>query len=193
MQTEPVSLHSFCKDRNLPKSSVRRWLNDNGYSTSYGLSPQAVAAALEQFCPVVAAPATEPEATAITPEIMVGNHRGQLALPQQPAAIDLGAYRGENAALSSFEPEDIERFLDSCDGFLDAVNADFQHQQALTQRKEAAAAQVKAKVEQVKQAQMLYQVRSETLSLHNRAIDAELKEGLSLLGKPTAADGQPSQ
>jgi hypothetical protein len=59
--TEPVSLHSFCKENgNLPKTSVRRWLNDNGYSTSNGLSPAAVEAALAQFCPtaVEAAPAT---------------------------------------------------------------------------------------------------------------------------------------
>jgi len=133
-------------------------------------------------------PAPAPAAMTID----VGNHRGQLALPQQPSAIDLGAYRGENAALTSFEPTDIDRFLAAADGFMQAVDADFAHQQAVTQQKEAAASRVKAKVDQVKAAQLLYQVRSETLALHNRGIDAELVEGLSTLGKPAAAAAAPS-
>ncbi len=185
--TDTVSLHSFCKDHgNLPKTSVRRWLNDHNYSTSNGLSPLAVEAALEQFCPPAA-----PTAPAGGMTIDVGNHRGQLALPQQPGAIDLGAYRGENAELTSFAPEDIDRFLDACDGFVDAVNADFAHQQAVTQQKEAAAAKVRSKVEEVKAAQLRYQLRSETLALHNRGIDAELKEGLATLGKPAADTAAP--
>lgn len=186
--TNSISLHAFCKENgNLPKTSVRRWLNDNGYSTSEGLSPLAVKAALEQFCPD-AAPAAAEAAAAGGMTIAVGNHRGDLALPQPPAGIDLGTYRGENAALTNFEPEDIERFLAACDGFVEAVDADYQYQQSVTQRKEAAAAQVKAKVEQVKQAQMLYQLRSETLALHNRGLDAELATGMATLGKPAEAD-----
>ncbi len=185
--TDNVSLHRFCKDHgNLPKTSVRRWLNDNGYSTSDGLSPLAVEAALEQFAPHLLptdAP-TAPAAGAMT--IDVGNHRGVLDLPQQPSSIDLGQYRGENAALTSFAPEDIDRFLSACDGFVEAVNADFAHQKAVTHQKEAAAAKVKAKVDEVKQAQLVYQLRSETLSLHNRGLDAELQQGLSTLGKPAA-------
>ena len=118
--------------------------------------------------------------------IDVGNHRGSLALPQPPSAIDLGQYRGDNAALTSFAPEDIERFLAAADGFMQAVDADFQHQQAVTQQKEAAASKVRSKVEQVKQASLVYQLRSETLALHNRGLDAELQEGLSTLGKPAA-------
>lgn len=180
---ESVSLHSFCKDHgNLPKTSVRRWLNDHNYSTSNGLSPAAVEAAIEQFCPLVAP--TAPAAGGLS--INVGNHRGDLALPQPPSGIDLGTYRGENAALTSFDAEDIERFLAACDGFVDAVNSDYQHQQAVTQQKEAAASKVRSKVEQVKAASLLYQVRSETLALHNRGLDAELQAGLSTLGKPDA-------
>jgi len=101
-----------------------------------------------------------------------------------PAAINLADYRGENAALSSFQPEDIERFLSSCDGFLDAVEADYQHQQAITQQKAAAAQTVTAKVEQVKQASLIYQLRSEQLALHNAALDQTLQQGMAVLGKP---------
>lgn len=180
------SLHSFCTQHKIPKTTVKRWLNDNGYDTSQGMSPEAVVAAKAHFR--IEDPQPEPTDTAITPTVIeVGNHRGPLALPSQPSAINLADYRGANAALTSFEPEDIERFLSSCDGFLNAVEADYQHQRAITQRKETAAAQVKAKVEQVKQASLVYQLRSETLSLHNAAIDAELQQGMAVLGKPQPA------
>jgi hypothetical protein len=34
-------------------------------------------------------------------------------------------------------------------------------------------------------------MRSESLSIHNRGIDAELKEGLATLGKPAADTAAP--
>lgn len=123
--------------------------------------------------------------TALTPTVIdVGNHRGQLTLPRQPSRIDLGQYRGENAALSSFQAEDIDRFLASCDGFLEAVEQDYAHQQAITRRKAKAAQQVAAKVEQVREASLIYQLRSETLAMHNATLDAALQRDMQALGKP---------
>jgi hypothetical protein len=115
--------------------------------------------------------------------IEVGNHRGQLALPKAPAVINLADYRGD-VALTSFKPEDVDRFLSGCDGFLEAVEADYQHQQAITQRKAQQAAAVKAKVEQVKEASLVYKLRSESLALHNAAIDAQVQRDMATLGKP---------
>lgn len=43
------SLHSFCKENDLAKTSVKRWLNDQGFDTSEGLSDEAIAAATVQF------------------------------------------------------------------------------------------------------------------------------------------------
>ena len=136
----------------------------------------------------------EPDLTTpvITPTVIeVGNHRGQLALPTPPALIDLGQYRGEYAALTGFEPTDIERFLNSCDGFLEAVEQDYQHQRAITQQKEAVAAQVKAKVEAVKEASLVYQLRSEQLALHNATLDQALQRDMSTLGKPRQPADNP--
>jgi len=181
------SIHGFCKTHNLSKTTVHRWLKDQGFDTSQGMDDAAIAAATAEFVPVPVATEAAPLGT--TTEFTTGNHRGHLALPSQPAAVDLAMYRGEDAALSSFEPEDIERFLEACDGFVAAVDADYEHQKAVTAQKEAAAAKVKAKVDAVKQAQMVYQMRSESLALHNRGLDAELKEGMQALGKP-AATGQ---
>jgi len=188
-----TSLHKFCKDNGIPKTSAYERCKLLDIPTRGGLSPEDQRVLLREFGKAVEAEVptepTEPAAGGMT--IDIGNHRTHLDLPQQPSSIDLGQYRGENAPLTSFAPEDIDRFLDACDGFVEAVNADFQQQHAVTQQKEAAAAKVRAKVEQVKQTQMLYQVRSETLALHNRGLDAELQEGLSTLGKP-AADTAPS-
>jgi hypothetical protein len=50
------SLHGFCKQHNLPKTSVKRWLNDEGFDTSEGLSQEAIAAALVEFKPKGSAP-----------------------------------------------------------------------------------------------------------------------------------------
>ena len=185
-----TSLHKFCKDNGIPKTSAYERCKLLDISTRDGLAPEDQKVLLREFdietAPAATATATAPAAGAMT--IDVGNHRGDLALPQPPAAIDLGQYRGSEAPLTAFAPEDIDRFLDACDGFVEAVNADFQHQQAVTQQKEAAAAKVKAKVEVVQKASLVYQLRSETLSLHNRGLDAELANGMATLGKP-ATDG----
>jgi len=45
------SLHSFCKQHDLPKTSVKRFLNDEGFDTSSGLGRDAIAAALVEFKP----------------------------------------------------------------------------------------------------------------------------------------------
>jgi hypothetical protein len=179
-----TSLHKFCKDNGIPKTSVYDRCKLLDIPTRDGLSTEDQMVLLREFDIEPTEPAATPAPAAAAMTVDVGNHRGQLALPQPPSGIDLGVYRGENAALTSFAPEDIDRFLDACDGFVNAVNADYQHQQAVTLQKESAAVRVRAKVEQVKQNQMLYQVRSETLAIHNRALDIELQEGLSTLGKP---------
>lgn len=178
-----LSLSAYCKGRKLAKSTVYKALKAEGFDTSDGLTSEAVVWADSYF---LDAPLAEPTSTAITPTVIeVGNHRGLLALPNAPAAINLADYRGENTALSSFQPEDIERFLSSCDGFLDAVEADYQHQQALTQQKAQAAQAVAAKVEAVKQASLVYQLRSESLALHNAALDKALQRDMAILGKPS--------
>jgi hypothetical protein len=151
------------------------------------MTEEAIAAAMAHFRIAPATP-TAPTATGgttITTEIITGNHRAQLALPSQPSSLDLSTYRGD-AALTSFEPEDITRFLESCDVFVQAVDADYKHQQAITQQKAAAAQQVKAKVEQVQQASLIYQLRSESLALHNAALDQALQRDMAVLGKPAA-------
>jgi len=181
-----LSLSAYCKARNLPKSSVYKALKAEGFDTSEGLTSEAIQWADSYF---LDAPVTEPtDATAITPTVIeVGNHRGALALPSAPAAINLADYRGD-VALTSFEPEDVDRFLSSCDGFLEAVEADYHQQVTITQRKAQQAAAVKAKVDSVKEASLVYKLRSEQLALHNSVIDAQMQRDMATLGKPQPAE-----
>ncbi len=44
-----TSLHGFCKDRNLAKSTAHAWLQAQGFDTSNGLSPEAQQALIDQF------------------------------------------------------------------------------------------------------------------------------------------------
>jgi hypothetical protein len=63
-----TSLHSFCKDHNLAKSTVHRWLTAEGFTTAEGLTPDAITAALAHFAPV-SEPQPEPITEVIEPEI----------------------------------------------------------------------------------------------------------------------------
>jgi hypothetical protein len=186
---QSTSLSAYCKAHNLPKASVHKFLKAEGFDTAGGMTSEAIAAADAYF---LDAKPTEPTPAAITPTVIeVGNHRGQLALPSQPSQIDLSEYRG-NAPLASFEGLDIERFLEGCEAFVQAVEADYQKQVDLTQRKAATAAQVKATAEKVQRASLAYQMRSESIALHNAALDAEIQQGMTVLGKPQpAASPQP--
>jgi hypothetical protein len=99
-----TSLSSFCKVHNLPKSSVYKFLQCEGYSTSDGLSPDAVTAASAYF---LDAPTT-PTAGAITPDVMPDGfiQGGQLA-PVERREIQLPP---------SFDPAVMVKFFDGVAG-----------------------------------------------------------------------------
>ncbi|MFG6094024.1 hypothetical protein SPB21_02175 [Leptothoe sp. ISB3NOV94-8A] len=181
-----ISLTKFCKDNGLAKSTVFNRCKELGIVTSNGLDVAAVNQLRTEF----SLPTQPQQSAPNTLTVLTGNHRGQLALPTVPSEINLENVRGE-VPLSSFQTEDIDRFLDACDGFLEAVDTDYQNQLAVTQQKEQGVAKVKAKVEEVRTAKLRYQIRSETLSLHNRTLDTELQTNMAeLSGKsPTAAPG----
>ncbi len=69
-----TSLYSFCKENNLPKTSVRAWLIDQGYSTADGLDSAALEAATAQFCKskpeVEELPPVAETQAAIRPEVL---------------------------------------------------------------------------------------------------------------------------
>jgi hypothetical protein len=62
-----TSLSAFCREYNLSKGSVHKFLQAEGFDTAEGFTPDAVKAAAGYF--LDAAP-TEPEATATPAEVV---------------------------------------------------------------------------------------------------------------------------
>jgi len=95
------SLSSFCKSHNLPKSTVYKFLQSEGYGTSDGLSADAVKAASAYFLDEVIEPA-------ITPEVMPDGfiQSGKL----QP--VD----KREIQMPQGFDPSEMVRFFDGVTG-----------------------------------------------------------------------------
>jgi len=65
-----TSLNQFCKDNALPKTSVYRWLTEQGHPTNNGVSEEMQVAILEQFKPKPEPTQEEPDSTAIRPEVL---------------------------------------------------------------------------------------------------------------------------
>lgn len=100
------SLHSFCTQHEIPKTTVKRWLNDNGHDTSQGLSPEAIAAAKAHFR--LQDPQPEPTEGTIEAEIVP---RGFF----QSSELQATNYR-EAQLPEGFDPAAMVRFFDGVAG-----------------------------------------------------------------------------
>ncbi|MEA5448526.1 hypothetical protein VB780_08115 [Leptolyngbya sp. CCNP1308] len=186
---ETVSLHSFCKAHgNLPKTSVRRWLNDHGYDTSAGLSPVAVTAAKAQFCP----PAVPPAPAAGGLSIHGGNHCTTLAAPGFGGmTIDLGQFRDSSALVIDDPLAVAEQFLQTADLIQGALADDIAAREQRLQSTKQAQAKVAAKAQQLALEQRLYRLQTSQLDAATTEETTALADALAQLqslGKP-AADG----
>lgn len=187
--TASISLHAFCKEHgNLPKTSVRRWLNENGYSTSDGLSPAAVEAALEQFCPAAAA-APEPAAPAGL-AIDVGNHCTALDVPTYNGlTVDLGQFRDSTALVIDDPLAVAEQFLQTADLIQGALADDIAAREQRLQATKQAQAQVAAKAQELQLEQRLYRLQTAQLDNATTEEATQLSKALAQLqslGKPAA-------
>ena len=194
MTTETVSLHSFCKDHDLAKTTVRRWLNENGYSTADGLNPEALEAAQAQFCPVPA-PA-EPEPTA--PEapaagamtIHAGNHCTALDVPGfDGMTVDLGQFRDSTALVIADPLAAAEQFLAAANMIQGALADDIADREQRLARTKQAQAQVTARAQELALEQRLYRLQAaqldSTTTDETKAL-ADALAALQALGKPAA-------
>ena len=177
--TEPVSLHSFCKENgNLPKTSVRRWLNDNGYSTSNGLSLAAVEAAIAQFCP--AAAPTAPATGGLS--IHTGNHCTALEVPGfEGLTIDLGQFRDSEALIIDDPLAVAEQFLQTADLIQGALASDIADREQRLARTKQAQAQVAAKAQQLALEQRLYRLQASQLDSATTEKTTALADALAQL------------
>ena len=192
MTTETVSLHAFCRDNDLAKTTVRRWLNEQGFSTSDGLSPEAVEAAQAQFCPVPAPAEPEPEPPAApAPAAMTihtGNHCTTLAVPGfDGLTVDLGQFRDSTALVIEDPLAVAEQFLQTADLIQGALAVDIAEREQRLARTKQAQAQVATKAQQLALEQRLYRLQTAQLDQAQTNETTALADALAQLqslGKP---------
>jgi hypothetical protein len=190
MTTENVSLHSFCKDHDLSKTSVRRWLIDQGFSTSDGLSTEAITAATAQFCPQA-----EPEPPAGAMTIHAGNHCTTIDLPNyQGMTVDLAQFRDSEALIIDDPMAVAAQFLQTADLIQGALGADIAAREQRLQRTKQAQQAVAAKAQELSLEQRLYKLQTGQLDQQQTEETTALADALAQLqslGKPAAEPAAP--
>ena len=185
------SLHGFCQQHDLPKSSVKRWLNSNGFSTSDGLSVQAIAAALGEFKP---APQQQPPGGAIA--FHTGNHCSSIELPAYGGmAIDLGQFRDSEALIIDDPLAAAEQFLLAAVALQGALAGDIAAREQRLQATKQAHDQVASKAQQLALEQRLYRMQSAQINQQQSEQSKALADNLAALaalGKPAANDPEQS-
>jgi hypothetical protein len=192
MTTDTVSLHAFCRDNGLAKTTVRRWLNEQGHSTSDGLSPDAIAAATAQFCPAPAptAPAAPAEMT-----IHAGNHCTTIDLPNyQGLTVDLGQFRDSSALVIDDPLAVAAQFLKTADLIQGALAGDIAAREQRLQATKQAQQAVANKAQQLALEQRLYKLQTGQLDQAQTDETTALADALAQLqslGKPAADTAAP--
>jgi hypothetical protein len=181
-----TSLHSFCKDHNLAKSTVHRWLTAEGYTTSEGLTPDAQAAILAQFCPEPEAQ-EEPQATESVVTVL-GTVTPTLEAPTFNSSVALARLRGGDGSIAAYADPmaAINQALEIFDAAEAAMAQDLAARQALLQQTQNAARQMAAKAAQLQAQQAEYKIKSDVMALLQGQEQAALGE---LLGKAQALTG----
>ncbi len=184
-----TSLHSFCKDHNLAKSTVHRWLTAEGYTTADGLSPDAIAAALAHFRPEPE-PQEEPQATEPVVTVL-GTVEATLEAPRFNSSVALARLRGGDGAIAAYADPmaAINQALQLFDAAESAMAQDLAQRQSLLSQTQAAARQMAAKAAQLQAQQAEYKIKSDLMAMLQSQETATLGE---LLGKAAAFTAQPA-
>jgi hypothetical protein len=188
------SLHSFCTQHEIAKTTVKRWLNENGFDTSQGMTSEAIAAAKQHFR--IDEPQPSPtEGITGGLSVVVGNHCTAIETPSyQGLTVDLAQFR-DSEALVITDPLDVaNQFLATADHIQGALAADIAAREARLQQTRKAQQQIEAKAQQLALEQRLYRLQAAQLDQaqteETQALAANL-EALQALGKPAAANPQP--
>ena len=172
-----TSLTKFCKDHDLPKSTVHRRCQELSIDTSDGLAADNCDRLLHEFD---IAP-SDPEPAPIQATVEVGNHQMVLATPKLPAAFSLESLRfGESITFE--DPLAVAtQFIEVADQISDAMETDLDNRKAkLNQTKQAKDA-IAAKAMALKLQQHRYQEKAYRIDSEQSDQTDSLKEALELL------------
>ena len=184
-----TSLNQFCKDNALPKTSVYRWMTEQGHPTNNGVSEELQAAILEQFKPE---PAPEPITEVIEPEVTVlGTVEATLEAPTFTPSVALARLRGSDGAIAAYADPmaAISQALELFDAAESAMAQDLAQRQALLQQTQTAARAMAVKAQRLQAQQAEYRIKSDVMAMLQNQETANLGE---LLGKAQALAGEPS-
>jgi hypothetical protein len=172
-----TSLTKFCKDYELPKSTVHRRCQELRIDTSDGLTADDCDRLLHEFDIAL----SEPEPLPIQPTVEVGNHQLVLSTPQLPAQFSLESLRfGESITFEN--PLAVAtQFIEVADQISDAMQNDLDDRKLkLIETKQARDA-ITAKATALKLQQQRYQERAYRIDSEQTDQTDSLKEALELL------------
>ncbi|HEY9876866.1 MAG TPA: hypothetical protein V6D29_00360 [Leptolyngbyaceae cyanobacterium] len=178
-----VSLSSFCKQHDIPKSSAYDRAKSLGIDTSNGLDYSAQTLLLKEFGKE-AAPQTTVEQ---------GNHRNALTLTVGSEAASLEQFRTDRVRQALANPRE---FMSGLTGFLDQLEegmeqAEAQQEQELLQVRQLKR-QSQKRIEQFRRRADEYRLKTDILAnIQNAELDdlTALTQEVNALGKPSAPSG----
>ncbi len=173
-----ISLTKFCKDNDLPKSSVYRRCQELNISTADGLASSDADRLLHEFDLI---PQTEEPAAAVTATVEIGNHQIVLAHPQLPQTYSLESLRSSEA-ISMDDPLAVaQQFLEVANNLTTAMKGDIaQREQRLNETRKAKDT-IAAKAAELRLESRLYQLQTSVLDKSVTAETTALQEALAQL------------
>lgn len=189
-----ISLHGFCRNHDLAKSSVYDRCKEIGIATSDGLSPDDCDRLRREFN---IQPATTPEkpATSVQATVETGNHYIVLSAPQLPQTYSLEGLR-QSDAIGFEDPLAIAaKFLQDADAVQLAMQQDIAlRQQRLVQTQQAKEA-IANKTQQLQLEARLYRMQAGNLDTaltnETQALTEQMQQ-LNRMGKPVDGGSVPS-
>ena len=186
-----TSLTKFCKDHDLPKSTVHRRCQELRIDTSDGLVADDYDRLLHEFDIAPSEPEPEPETTALSVEVKTGNHQMVVPTPEMPSGYSLEKLRSREASFIKDPLEVATKFLKVADSLTNAMHSDIEvRQQRLDQTKQAKE-QIEKKASELSLESRFYKMQTSQLDKAVSEETSALQNALELLqtlGKPSPQD-----
>ncbi len=179
-----TSLTKFCRDHDLPKSSVYRRAQELDIDTSDGLAPADCDRLLHEFNVITAQlepELSEPAKPAVTVEI--GNHAITLAAPEMPQIYSLESLRQSDVVAFDDPLAIAAQFLQTADALTEEMQRDIRVREQKLQQTQQAKHAIAEKATEFKLEARLYRERTEMLATAQGQKTQALQQSLKTLGK----------
>ncbi|MBW4662202.1 MAG: hypothetical protein KME15_26415 [Drouetiella hepatica Uher 2000/2452] len=175
-----LSLHAFCRDNNLAKSTVYERCKQLEINTSDGLSSDDCDHLCREFNVKPVQKQAIPE-SATRPHIESGNHQIVLSAPSLPATLTLENLRS-GSVTSIADPLNVAAsFLQNADALIAAMNGDLQRRQQELQQTATAKDAIAQKAQELKLESRLYQQNANAIDQAQTQATTQLTTALEAL------------